>query len=122
MGARALEKDCCSHAGDCRLVLCFCDRKTLTYEPYQGLDNNPTVAFERVYKDFARLVEKFQAENGRPAVLVIDNTNLIAQESPKTLHHLQDRARYAVDNALYKVLFVCSDGFVPALMKEKSFC
>lgn len=85
------------------------------------MENRAAAAFETVYKDFLRFADKFQAENGRPAVLVFDNINLIAQESPRTLHGLQDRAKYAVDKSLHKVVFVCSDGLAPAVMNGKSF-
>lgn len=73
-----------------------------------------------MYRDFLRFAGKFQAENGRPAVLVFDNMNLIAQKSPDTLHGLQGRAKYAVDKSLHKVVFVCSDGLAPAVMNGKS--
>lgn len=74
-----------------------------------------------MYKEFLCFAEKFQAENDRSAVLVFDNVNLIARESPRALRGLQDHARYAVDNSLHKMVFVCSDGLAPALMNGKSF-
>lgn len=54
-------------------------------------------------------------------MLVFANINLIAQESPRTSYGLQDRAKYAVDKSLHKVVFVCSDGLAPAVMNGKSF-
>ena len=70
-------------------------------------------------KLFDRAAARFQAEHGRPAVLALDNINIVAQKSPKLLYFLQHNAKIAADNGLYKVVFVCSDGVAPRKLRGK---
>ena len=68
---------------------------------------------------FESAAAKFKAKHKRPAVLVLDNINIVAQESPKLLYVLQQNAKIAADNGLYKVVFVCSDGVAPRKLRGK---
>ena len=68
---------------------------------------------------FNRAAERFRVEHKRPAVLVLDNIDIVAQESPKLLYVLQQDAKIAADNELYKVVFVCSDGIAPHTLRGK---
>lgn len=65
-------------------------------------------------KLFDRAVARFKAEHGRPAMLVLDNIDIVAQDSPKQLRVLQQNAKIAADMRLNKVVFVCSDGVAPS--------
>ena len=56
---------------------------------------------------------KCKAETGHPVVLVLDNVNVLVDKDPKIVDILQDRAKEAVDNDLYKVVSVCSGGAAP---------
>lgn len=73
----------------------------------------------RLLKDFEHFAAKYKAETGRPAVLVLDNINVLADKHPEVLDSLQDRAKIAADMSLYKVVFVCSDGAAPIRMEGK---
>ena len=68
---------------------------------------------------FGRAAARFQAEHGRPAVLVLDNIDIVAQKGPRLLCGLQHEAKFAADNELYKVVFVCSDGVAPRKLRGK---
>ena len=70
-------------------------------------------------KLFGRAAARFQEEHKRPAVLVLDNMDIVAQESPKILYILQHNAKIAADKELYKVVFVCSDGVAPRKLRGK---
>lgn len=76
----------------------------------------------RILADFKQFAAKFQAEHGHPAVLVFDNINAIAKHDPGLLWELQSRAKESADEKSFKVVFVCSDGVAPALMKGKVSC
>jgi hypothetical protein len=72
--------------------------------------------------DFEMIAARFKAKHGSSAVLIIDNANAIAESNPDILHALQEIAQVAVDNCLYNIVFVVSDGVVPAAMRGESRC
>lgn len=68
---------------------------------------------------FQCAAERFKAVHGRPAVLVLDDVNIIAQDNPGLLRVLQHHAKMAADNELFKLVFVCSDGVAPLQLSGK---
>ena len=57
-------------------------------------------AFLKLLKDFEYFAAKYKAETGLPAVLVLDNVNVLVDKDPEILDMLQDCAKEAVDNEL----------------------
>ena len=82
-------------------------------------DNDNEPDFMRLLDDFEHFAAKYKAETGSPAVLVLDNTNVLIAKYPEILDMLQDQAKTACDMDLYKVVFVCSDGTAPIRMEGK---
>ena len=82
-------------------------------------DYTHSSSFVTLFKVFEHFAAKYKAETGSCAVLVLDNTDLLIAEDPKILDMLQDRAKTACDNDLYKVVFVCSDGMALIQMEGK---
>ena len=83
-------------------------------------DKHPDyTSLEVALKLFGRAAARFQAEHKRPAVLILDNINVVAQSSPELLCVLQQAAKIAADKELYKVIFVCSDGVAPRKLRGK---
>jgi hypothetical protein len=70
-------------------------------------------------EDFARAAACFQDKHNRAAVLVIDNVDVIARMDPGLLLSLQGMAKFAADNDLYKVVFVCTSEVTCHQMKGK---
>jgi hypothetical protein len=79
--------------------------------------DTPT-SFKDAFCDFERAAARYKTEHGRPAILVIDNFNVVARD-PETLRMIQGRAKQATDKDLYKIVFVCSDGVAPILLRRK---
>ena len=75
------------------------------------------ISLGRALRDFELAAAKFKAENNRPAVLMYDNINIVAEKDPDLLSVLQARAKDVIDKDLYKVVFVCSDRVAPAQMR-----
>ena len=70
-------------------------------------------------KDFKRAAARYKAKHKAYAVLIIDNTNVIAENDPGLLGMLQMEAKMAADIGLYKTIFVTSDGKAPEMMKSE---
>jgi len=70
-------------------------------------------------KDFKRAAARYKAKHKTCAVLIIDNTNEIAENDQSLLMMLQKEAKVAADNYLYKTIFVMSDGRAPEMMKRE---
>ena len=68
-------------------------------------------------KDFKRAAARYKAKHKTCAVIIIDNTNEIAENDPELLNMLQLEAKMAADSGLYKTIFVTSDRSVPEMMK-----
>lgn len=84
------------------------------------IDANPDHHIETALRMFRRVAARFKAEHGRPAVLVLDNINIIAQQNPDLLMVLRHSAKEASDIKLFKVVFVCSYGVAPLRQVESS--
>ena len=70
---------------------------------------------------FEQAAARYKARHdGSCAVLVIDNTNEIARYDLELLRVIQETAKFAADNDLYKVIFVTSDGVAPVAMRSES--
>ena len=80
------------------------------------MENDLTVA----PKAFDCAAARFRAEHNRLPVLVLDNVNLVTQGDLGLLYDLQQKAKTACDDGLYKVVFVCSDGVAPRKLRAKS--
>jgi DNA replicative helicase MCM subunit Mcm2 (Cdc46/Mcm family) len=88
---------------------------TLTNPPTGEKETNLDCALDT----FERAAARFKLKNKRRAVLVVDNVNLIARKDLGLLMTLQEKAKFAADNQLYTVVFVCTDGGAPTRMKGK---
>ena len=65
--------------------------------------------------DFELAAARYKGKHGYCAVLIIDNTNTIAQSHPALLRMLQRMAKMAADEHLYRV----TDGVSLAAMKRE---
>ena len=63
---------------------------------------------------------KYKQEYRKIPVLIIDNTNRLAQKMQKILDLFQDYAKDAADKGTVTVVFVSSEGRVPRRMMGKS--
>ena len=68
------------------------------------------VAILRRMEDFTRAAARYKAKHKTCAVIMIDNTNEIAENDQELLRMLQLDAKMAADNGLYKTIFVTIDG------------
>ena len=93
----------------CHVLINFC--------PDESPQNE---GFLRTMTDFELAAARYKAKHGSYAVLIIDGADAIAQFNLELLHMLQEMAKDAVDNHLYKVVFVASHGMAPAAMKSES--
>jgi hypothetical protein len=87
-----------------------------------GLDkksNSTTHDYRDLVVEFEHAAARFKAEYHRPAVLFIDNINLIASKDLQLLWRLQMGAKAVADNSSYKVVFVCDDGVAPDQFERK---
>ena len=62
----------------------------------------------------------FQARHGRPAVLVLDAMDLVAEEAPPFLTELQAFAKECADRGTLRLVLVCSDGHALPLLQGNS--
>ena len=62
------------------------------------------------FKLFEKYADWYRKENNRAPVIVIDNTNRLANDAPKILDILQEGAKRAVGYGLFTAVFVTSDG------------
>jgi hypothetical protein len=102
----------------------FMDNGEPTTSAIDGRLTNPHTGpkdtdLEGALDDFERAAARFKVETNRCAVLLLDNVNVIARKDPTLLCMLQAKAKFAADNDLYKIIFVCSDGVAPTRMKGK---
>ena len=70
-------------------------------------------------EDFRRATARYMMKHKVYAVIIIDNTNVIAEKDPELLYMLQLEAKMAADIGLYKTIFVTSDGKAPEMMKSE---
>ena len=55
--------------------------------------------------------------HGKIPILVVDNANRLAEYEQKILDDLQDAAKVASDSRTFSVVFISSEGNVPARME-----
>ena len=79
------------------------------------------VSIEDIFSYFDKAAYEYAKKHNQPAVLVIDNINLLAKKDPEMLEVLQEDAKSWADNQYIKVVFVTSEGKAPKLMKGKKF-
>jgi Cdc6-like AAA superfamily ATPase len=80
-------------------------------------ENSTASDYRDLLVEFEKLAARFQAEHGRPAVLIFDDVDPIARD-PELLRRLQRGAKEVADQRSYKVVFVCSDGVAPAQFRR----
>lgn len=68
----------------------------------------------------AAAAARFFAKHGRPAVLVIDAADYVAEKSPAMFGDLQDFAKVCADTGSLRVVFVTSEGAALPLMRASS--
>ena len=70
-----------------------------------------------VLDTFTAAAIEYKKRNGKIPILVIDNANRLAEYEPKPLDNLQDAAKVASDSRAFSVVFISSEGNVPARME-----
>ena len=83
------------------------------------IDSNPDHHIGTALQMVQCAAERFKAEHGRAAVLVLDNIDFVAEENPGLLRVLQQHAKATSDRKLFKFIFVCSDGVAPLQLSGK---
>jgi hypothetical protein len=63
---------------------------------------------------------KFRRKHKRPAVLIIDSAELLAQKNPAFLEQLQDFSKDRTDEGCLRMVFVSSDGSVLEQFQSRS--
>jgi hypothetical protein len=84
------------------------------------LDKEPLATFEQLISPLTAAAVTFKARHGRPAVLVIDGADFLAQQCPAFLGNLQDFAKISADSTNLRVVFVSSDGTALPLLTARS--
>jgi hypothetical protein len=74
-------------------------------------------ALQSAIDEFEHAAALFKDKHNRAAVLVIDNLDVIARKKPWLLGSVQNMAKYAADNHLYNVMFVCTSEATCYLLK-----
>src|SRR5947207_2210227 len=78
--------------------------------------------FDELLDTFRHYAKEFSQKNqGQPAVLVIDNTNYLANDNPRYLALLQDIAKNAADRREFTTVFVCSESRAPLMMMSQDY-
>jgi type II secretory pathway predicted ATPase ExeA len=95
-------------------------QEALGWSPDPLLDSAKPASMHDVLRRFSHLAIKYRQEYGRIPVLIIDNTNKLAQKQEPLLGQLQDYAKNAADKGIATVVFVSSEGRVPRRMMRKS--
>ena len=70
-----------------------------------------------VLRTFTAAAIKYKERHGNPPILVVDNANRLAEYRPELLDNLQDAAKTASDSRTFSVVFISSEGNVPARME-----
>ena len=71
----------------------------------------------KVLKTFTAAAKKYKELHGKVPILVVDNANRLAEYQPELLDTLQDVAKVASDRRTFRVIFISSEGNVPARME-----
>ena len=82
--------------------------------------DEPLATFRKLLQPLIDAAATFKAKNGRPMVLVIDSTDLLAKQCPAFLGILQDFAKNCADDGHLRIVFISSDGSALPLMMARS--
>ena len=66
---------------------------------------------ERLLSALETAAYRYTKEQGKPAVLVIDGVDWLAEHSPKALVKLQEKAKFWADTNIVKIILVSSYGY-----------
>ena len=83
-------------------------------------EDEPLATFRKLRQPLIDAAATFKAKNGRPMVLVIDSTDLLAKQCPAFLGILQDFAKKCADGGHLRIVFISSDGSALPLMMARS--
>jgi hypothetical protein len=84
------------------------------------LSEEPSATWARASVVIRGAAIKFHNKHNRPAVLIIDGAELLAQENPAFLEQLQLFAKQRTDEGCLRVVFVSSDGSVLEQLQSRS--
>ena len=82
--------------------------------------DEPLATFRKLQQPLIDAAATFKAKYGRPMVLVIDSTDLLAKQCPAFLGILQDFAKNCADDGHLRIVFISSDGSALPLMMARS--
>jgi hypothetical protein len=86
----------------------LCSISAILGRPTNSYIGSEVIALQSALDEFERAAALFKNKHNRAAVLVIDNIDVIARKKPRLLGSIQNMAKFAADNHLYKVVFVCT--------------
>ena len=84
------------------------------------LSKEPSATWARASVVIREAAIKFHNKHNRPAVLIIDGAELLAQENPAFLQQLQLFAKQRTDEGCLRMVFVSSDGSVLEQLQSRS--
>ena len=84
------------------------------------LSEEPSATWARASAVIREAANKFLNKHNRPAVLIIDGVERLAQENPEFLAMLQAFAKLGTDKGCLRVVFVSSDGSVLEQFQSRS--
>jgi len=79
-------------------------------------DQEPLATWNLLEPVLTTIAAKFMAEQGRPLILVIDATDLMAKNDEKFTRGLQEFAKFNADEGNLHVVFFTSEEFTMPLM------
>lgn len=85
-----------------------------------NISKEPLASFLLIRDHLLASAELFKEKHGRPMVLVIDSTDVLAKEDPKFLGKLQDFAKNCADQGTLRIVFISSDGSALSLFMSRS--
>src|SRR5262249_43691005 len=79
---------------------------------------DPMEKLIRVIDAFRRSATKYKDKYHKPAVLILDDTNKLAERHPEVIKYLQDIAKGVADKEEFTFVFVTSERTIPNLMSR----
>ena len=73
----------------------------------------------KILDTFTAAAVEYKKRHGKTPILVVDNASRLADYQPELLDNIQDAAKVASDSRAFKVIFISSEGSVPARMKGR---
>ena len=86
----------------------------------EGGPRQPDVAWRLLISKIMEVAAAYKLKHGRPAVLVIDDADIIAKENPAFLTLLQTAAKNGADTGTLRIVFVSSEGHALPLLQAHS--